>query len=279
MSRHSNARPHDAASKNHWLPGILVAIIVASVAIIGILTIDYLRDEEPDILQGIGIEEKPLGPRSMSPPTHTPQPIPAEDVQVSGDAAQDYSANSDGLPTGGLDGVDLDGISPGGGLGPEHHDWSTMNPSELAIPQAHLTIPVVPRGLVSIDGQTREMDLPVSFQAGWLTSSSPLTADTGATVIAGHVNWTDGSWAPMSNLYNAAPGMSVLTTHDSGAIQEWVVTKSSSVPQSELSRLFTLTRDNGPRQLVLITCEASVDSRGNLTFDLNHVVTATPKPL
>lgn len=257
--------------------GVLLAIFGISVAIIGILAIDYFTDGQSDVLQSIGIEEPPLGPENLASPENAPEAVAGEDVEVSGDSAHDYSADTEGQPVSGMDGVDLSTISPGGGLAPEEHDWSTMRPSEVAIPEANLVIPFVPRGLISLDSSTQEMDLPVSFQAGWLTSSSPLGTENGTTVMAGHVNWADGSWAPMSNLYNATPGMTVLTSDDGGTVQEWTVTHSNSVPQNELSQLFSLTDTKGPRKLVLITCEASVDDHGNIVFDQNHVVTAVPQ--
>ncbi|MDO5618499.1 class F sortase [Kocuria sp.] len=241
------------------------------------MTIDYMADGQSNVLQSIGIEDRPLGPADMATSPGSATAPAAEHITATGTPAPDYSANADGLPNNGMEGVDLSGISPGGGQGPPEHDWATMNRSELAVPQANLIIPVVPRDLVNLDGNSLEMDLPVSFQAGWLTSSSPVSAQSGTTVVAGHVNWADGSWAPMSNLYNTTPGMTVLTSDDFGSVQEWTVTRSEGVPQTELSHLFTLTETSGPRQLILITCEATVDSQGNLVFDKNHVVTASPK--
>lgn len=274
---HKNIREH--THRPSWFRKILVTIFVASAGITGILTIDYLQDKESDILRIIGLEKKPFGPKEMSAPSGAPQSASAQELTISKKSAKDYIADNQGLPLAGMENVNLSGISPGGGQGPQNHDWSKMNPSELAIPQANLIVPVVPRGLINTQDHRQEMDLPVSFQAAWLTSASPVTASAGTTVIAGHVNWADGSWAPMSNLYNATPGMSVITTDSAGTPKEWTVEESKSVPQNELSRLFTLTETSGRRQLILITCEATTDAQGNLSFTMNHVVTAKPKHL
>lgn len=269
---------HHNAKQSRWSQRALIATCVISTAAAGILVVDQVTDGQPETLQRLGVVPEPMGPTEMTGPTAGPADVPPQDVLVAGQAAQDHQATDDGLPTEGMDGIDLSRISTGGGQGADNQDWSTMHPSELAIPAADLRIPMVPRGLISLDATTQEMDLPVSFQAGWLTSSSSVSSTQGTTVVAGHVNWADGSWAPMSNLYNAQPGMTVLTTDPSGALQSWKVTSSSSVPQNELSHLFTLTDTQGPRELVLITCEASIDNQGNLSFDKNHVVTAVPQP-
>lgn len=252
----------------------MVGVFSVSVVVAAVVGVDQVMDGQADVLQGLGLEQAPHGPTDF---TTSPEAAPTpREVAVSGTAAAAVTANDDGLPEDGMDAVDLTGISPGGGRAPEGHDWEAMRPSELAIPQANLVIPVVTRNLVTTDGATTEMDLPVSYQAGWLASSAAVGAEQGTTVIAGHVNWADGSWAPMSNLYNATPGMTVLVTGEDGSLTSWRVTQSDTVPQTELSDLFALTDTTGPRQLILITCEASLNNQGDLLFDKNHVVTAIP---
>lgn len=187
---------------------------------------------------------------------------------VTGETPENYVAGEDGLPTTGMDGVDLSGISRGGGLGPESPQWADMAPSSVSIPEANLAIPYVPKGVSG--GQ---MELPVSFQAGWLNTSAPPVSKAGTSVIAGHVNWSDGSWAPMSNLYNASPGMTVRTSDASGDVEVWKVTDVRSVPQDRLSELFSLDDTEGERKLLLVTCKSE---DGGLTYGDNLVVTATP---
>lgn len=196
---------------------------------------------------------------------------------VAGDPyAVNYEAGADGMPVGGIEGVDLSGISRGGGQGPDDANWSRIAPSSLSIPQAALRMPVVAKAPYLLHGDQWAMALPVSFQAGWLTTSSPVSASAGSTVIAGHVNWADGSWAPMSNLYNARAGMQVLTSDPGGNIQKWRVTEATSVSQDRLSDLFALEDRSGSRQLIMITCQPSTDANGNTVFRDNHVVTAVP---
>lgn len=69
--------------------------------------------------------------------------------------------------------------------------------------------------------------------------------------------------------------MPAYTSNASGGIQKWRVTDVDTVAQSELSRLFNLS-STGDRQLILITCEATVNADGSITYNKNHVVTAVP---
>ena len=188
----------------------------------------------------------------------------------------DYQANAQALPVEGMEGVDLSEISPGGGEGPEGYDWTAMNPGELMIPKIKLIVPVVARGIIPDGSGGRTMDLPVSFQAAWLRESAEITAENGTTVIAGHVNWSDGSWAPMSNLYNASPGMKVYLTSREGDLTVWRVTKTDEFQQSELSEKISVIDTDGPRRLVLITCKSVTNPDGSLSFTKNWVVTAEP---
>lgn len=203
--------------------------------------------------------------------------IAPDKVRVGGAAAaEDYEADALGEPVTGMDGVDTSGISPGGGQGPEGYDWTTMRPGELMIPQARLVVPVVERGLVQGADGERSMDLPVSFQAARLRESAEVGARRGTTVVAGHVNWADGSWAPMSNLYAVRPGMLVHLTDRDGTRTSWRVTGTTEVPQTELSRQVPLTDTTGTRRLELITCTAERDADGSVRFTKNLVVTAEP---
>lgn len=216
-----------------------------------------------------------MGPSQLSA-TPTGPRVPPGDVQVSGTLGPDYRADALGRPVNGMAGVDTSSISPGGGLGPDGHDWRSMGPGQLMVPQANLVIPVVDRGIVTDGSGGRSMDLPVSFQAGWLRESAGITAAAGTTVVAGHVNWSDGSWAPMSNLYNASAGMEVYLTDRSGKLTSWRVTDRTEIPQSELADRVALTDTSGPRRLVLITCKGRQNADGSITFTDNWAVTAEP---
>lgn len=131
----------------------------------------------------------------------------------------------------------------------------------LTIPSVGLSMPLVPSGVSG-----GEMQLPASHAAGVLTSSSPTTAGAGTTTIAGHVNWTDGTYAPMSALYHTAPGDTVITDG-----VEWRVTRTYGVGQDELSDIVSLTDTAGTRKLILVTCKATENG-----YTDNLVVEAEP---
>lgn len=255
----------DKAGRRRALSGVLAVCAIA--CLIAALLV---------AARGPWASDRGWGPSEMSS-APTEQDESPHDVQVVGSAdPRDYRADDLGQPVSGMDGVDLSGISPGGGRGPEGHDWTVMRPSELTVPQVELVIPVVDRGILR-DGTGRpSMDLPVSFQAAWLKESAKVAAARGTTVVAGHVNWSDGSWAPMSNLYNVTEGMTVYLTDRAGTLTTWRVTGTAEVPQAELSDHTPLTDTTGQRRLVLITCKAQQNADGSVRFANNWVVTAEP---
>lgn len=221
-------------------------------------------------------DDRAAGPLALAAAADGPDVAPGR-VRVTGvPGTRDAPADALGVPTSGLDGVDLSGISPGGGQGPEGYDWTTLRPGELMIPRVNLVLPVVERGIVRDGSRTRSMELPVSFAAARLRESASITAHHGTTVVAGHVNWSDGSWAPMSNLYNTAPGMPVYLADRSGRLTTWRITATADIPQSQLSHRVSLTDTRGPRRLVLITCKAERGADGSVVFTRNWVVTAEP---
>lgn len=138
---------------------------------------------------------------------------------------------------------------------------ATTGGAGLTIPSVGLSIPLVPSGVSG-----GEMQLPASHAAGILTSSSSTSASAGTTTIAGHVNWADGTYAPMSALYHTTPGDTVITDGT-----EWRVTRTYSVGQGELSDIVSLTDTTGPRKLILVTCKATESG-----YTDNHVVEAEP---
>lgn len=247
--------------------------------------IDKLTGHAPGYTDGPWRSGSPADPGAdpANDPALDPNTAPVENdpslFAATVDTAQapttNYIADERGYPVDGMNGVDLSATSPGGGLGPTNHNWSSVGPYELSIPGANLAVGLVDKGVTQIDAHTRAMDLPVSFQAGVLSTTAPVSASSGTTVIAGHVNWSDGSWAPMSNLYLTRPGMAVTTSDGHGGIKHWKITGSRYVDQHELSSTFNIDDAAGPRQLLLVTCKSSVVN-GQIVYDHNLVVTATP---
>lgn len=261
------------------LPRTLAVLSVIGLSCLSTLAIDNGLDGQNDILQSIGLEEK-HGVDTMSTPSEAGKDTSNVTIAPSLSAASPIAANAQGLPADGSK-VDTTGISPGGGLAPENHDWNTMAPMELSIPEVNLVIPIVEKGTIATsDPNVSAMDLPVSYQSGWLNTSAPLNAQKGTTFIAGHVNWVGGGYAPMSNIYNAKPGMIIRTSDAEGHIQKWKVDAhdpkiAQPVKWADLSKNYPITDTDGKRQLVLTTCDDSTDD-GVENYDSNYVVTASP---
>jgi sortase (surface protein transpeptidase) len=146
-----------------------------------------------------------------------------------------------------------------------------MGPNEVSSPEMNLVIPWVPAGLIH-KASGSAVDVPVSFQSGWVTTTSPVGSRTGPTVIVGHVNYADGSWAPMSNIHYAEPGMAIRVSDGAGGIETFTVASRTVVEQTRISDLVAFTT-TGPRQLILITCGGPLE---NGIYTHNEVVVATP---
>lgn len=130
----------------------------------------------------------------------------------------------------------------------------------LQAPSVGLNIPVVDSPVIG-----GEMQLPDSSQAGRLALSAPLNSNIGTTVIAGHVNWPDDTYAPMSAIYHLGPGDKI----QAGG-HEYTATRALAVDQDELSQKINLTDTKGPRKLILITCKATPAG-----YTENYVIEAT----
>lgn len=257
---------------------IFLSCVATAAVGVGVLTIDHAYDGQHDILQGIG-----LAP-SYGAKNFQENPVVAADspnLTVAGHAASPVVADSQGMPADADITINLEGISPGGGLGPAEHNWDVLAPLELSIPEANLVIPIVESPLVEGSNANEfEMVLPVSYQAGWLNTSAPLDAVEGTTTIAGHVNWRNGNWAPMSNLFNVKPGMIVRTTSADGSITKWRIDDEDpkTVKWEDFSTYYDIEATTGPRKLILATCYGATNSFGVTVYDSNFVVTATAIP-
>lgn len=261
-------------NKNRVANAVLSCLAIASISS-GALVLDHGLDGQDDILQSIGLAPS-YGAKDFqkSPVTATDSP----NLTVTGQAASPVAADSQGMPTDPNTTINLDGISPGGGIGPAEHSWDVLAPLELSIPEANLVIPIVESPVVEgSNANEYEMVLPVSYQAGWLNTSAPLDATEGTTTIAGHVNWANGNFAPMSNLYNAQPGMIVRTTSVDGTITKWRIDdeEPQTVKWGEFSTRYDIEATTGPRKLILATCDGATNTYGITVYDSNYVVTAT----
>lgn len=168
------------------------------------------------------------------------------------------------------------GTSGGGnGGGQVGGSGDSSNPANhLYIPSIYVSAPVVPQGVTS----TNQMSLPSDLrEVGLLDTTSPLGADEGSTLIAGHVT-QQGNHGALYFLGRLRPGASVTTVDGDGEHTEWVITSVRNYRKTALpAEIFATT---GPRTLTLVTCGGPIirTSDGRWTHTDNIVVTAQPVP-
>lgn len=109
--------------------------------------------------------------------------------------------------------------------------------------------------------------------------TAPLGAGRGSTVVAGHVNFANGSLAPMAGLARVAIGSPVFVTDTLGVEYRYRVVRLQNSPKTALSPA-TFDAD-GPAQLILMTCDQNSPLSaigGIVQYTDNTVATAVPWP-
>lgn len=164
---------------------------------------------------------------------------------------------------------------------------STMGPSQIGIPFDSVspavpatTAAVPPAGLiisllqVGLD-PTGWVDVPESSKAGVYDQAAPINATAGSSVVVGHINFPDGSWAPMSVLAILLAGAPIVVTDSSGSPQVFQVEKGQTLLKTALPPEIYSTE--GERQLVLVTCGGPVITiDGAQVYSQNTVVWSKP---
>lgn len=194
-----------------------------------------------------------------------------------------YTPNEHNLPSeSDMSNVDLSGISSGAGYGSDSIDWGTIPRSTFRIPEVNLSIPVVEKGATlryerpnATGGMDRkyDVDVPVSFQAGHLNTSAPITAPKGTSYFFAHTNWANEVPAPFSSIKLAKKGMKVQTTDDAGNLVEWVITETGRTSQKDLDATLGIDDLETEKRLIATTCDK--DSGGR--FTVNAWIIAKPK--
>ncbi|MDK1358712.1 class F sortase [Arthrobacter sp. zg-Y1219] len=106
-------------------------------------------------------------------------------------------------------------------------------------------------------------------------AAAALGATEGSTVIAGHVNFADGSPGALAPLAKIAKGTPVYLTDTTGTRHEYKANTAQTLTKTGLPQ--GLFAPVGPPQLVLITCGGPIDNTGSiLEYTHNTVVTAAP---
>ena len=109
--------------------------------------------------------------------------------------------------------------------------------------------------------------------------TAPLGAERGSTVVAGHVNFANGSLAPMAGLARVAIGSAVFVTDSYGVEHRYRVVRLQASPKTALSP--AIFDAEGPAQLILMTCDQNSPLSaigGIVQYADNTVATAVPWP-
>jgi len=123
-------------------------------------------------------------------------------------------------------------------------------------------------------GPGATLPVPTSLrEATWWGAG--LDASTGATVLAGHVNWK-GQTGPFAELWDTRVGDAVTVVGADGRTFAYRVAKVDTVAKDDLpARAEELFGQAGPHRLVLVTCGGRWVG-GHDGYESNQVVTAVP---
>ena len=126
-------------------------------------------------------------------------------------------------------------------------------------------------GQVAPDGS---LPVPAGVsQAIWWGAA--INAATGATVVAGHVNWA-GRTGPFAELWHDQAGQVVSVAGTDGTVLRFKVTQLLTLTKDELPQQApTLFSPSGPHRIVLATCGGEWVG-GQLGYNDNRVVIAVP---
>lgn len=198
-----------------------------------------------------------------SPP---PTPTPGQDLSVSADDAR-AGAFDDLLP------IPDGSFGPFVGLEPIQVPLPGNPPNHLYIPSLRVSAPIVPQGITQAGAMALPDDLS---RVGWLETTSGLDADSGSTLIAGHVT-SRGIHGALYFLGLSEPGMSVTTVDDQQEHTRWVVTSVHAYRKTSLPPQIFAT--DGDRTLTLVTCGGKIirTPDGRWTHEDNIVVVAVPE--
>lgn len=145
-----------------------------------------------------------------------------------------------------------------------------LAPMSLSIPSVGISTSIVSTG-----EKNGSMVLPESSKVAIYSAAAPLTADKGSTVIAGHVNFADGSDGALGPLHKISKGAPVYATDADGTVHKYKVTAMSVLSKQALPT--NIFRTAGSRQIVVVTCGGDIEKvNGVYVYTHNLVVTAEP---
>ncbi|WP_284982921.1 class F sortase [Arthrobacter sp. efr-133-TYG-118] len=170
-------------------------------------------------------------------------------------------------------------LAPFTAAGPDTYTGPTevpnLPPDTLSIPGVDLKVSLVDEGR----DDSGYLVIPESSKAARYTGSAAVCAAKGSTLLAGHVNFPDGSLAPMVSLVQVAKGMPLYVSDKSGVTCRYKITSLESLAKTSLPPGSFATE--GPPLLRVVTCDLAspfVRIAGHAQFANNTIATAIPWP-
>ena len=128
-------------------------------------------------------------------------------------------------------------------------------PARLVVPRLHATMKVLPEGL----DPKGFMALPDSpFQAGWYKYGSAASDESGAVVIAAHVDTKEAGAGPLARLDRMRPGDTVLVV--TGSLTYAYRVESVLRLNKNAVDVAAVFSRSGPARLHLLTCGGPFDA-------------------
>lgn len=105
-----------------------------------------------------------------------------------------------------------------------------------------------------------------------------LSARSGTTLLAGHVNTIRQGAGSLYRLSQLWQGAMVKTADETGVVTEWVVVSMARIPQSQVASAGVYAGPTGPRVLKVVTCGGALvpAEGGTFVFADNVIATAVP---
>ncbi|MEW1819673.1 class F sortase [Arthrobacter sp. NPDC080031] len=170
-------------------------------------------------------------------------------------------------------------LAPFATAGPDTYTGPTevpgLPPDTLSIPGVDLKVGLVDEGR----DESGYLVIPESSKAARYKGSAAVCAAKGSTLLAGHVNFPDGSLAPMASLVQVTKGMPLYVSDKSGVTCRYKITSLESLAKTSLPPDYFATE--GPPVLRVVTCDLGspfVPIAGHPQFANNTVATAIPWP-
>jgi hypothetical protein len=148
-------------------------------------------------------------------------------------------------------------------------------PDTLSIPGVDLKVSLVDEGR----DHYGYLVIPEASRAARYTGSASVCAKKGSTLVAGHVNFPDGSLAPMASLVRVTKGMPLYVSDKSGVACRYKIVSLESLAKTSLPA-DTFTTE-GPPLLRVVTCDLAspfAPIAGHTQFANNTMATAIPWP-